>query len=241
LMGRKAAQMSDISRLSTEMFSDELADIEAEREKTEALFGQLKTHFDGMISPNARGQQLDFLARQAENLITLRKNAQDLIKQRMSVKKLAVDVDVKWRALEHKLGAGQATAGILEVYRLIVAGGGDPKAIMAAAIMVEHDDLVDADGVIDRLIGGDVIDAEFEEVKPDEPEPDGMPPGWSVVCGTNGIAYVVDADYEIQTGWDTSEYAPVSWQDAEGTWQALDSQGNAMEVVDVGADAPEEE
>jgi hypothetical protein len=231
-----------IKVLVEDLFSDELADLHKESDAIESLFGEVKTQWDALMRNNGRGMPLQYLAQQTENLVQLRKSKADLIKQRLGIKKLAVDIDVKRRGLDYKLGAGSAAAGLLDVFKQMVAAGANPRAVLVAVVDQNQSNNDSDEALMARLaemgVQSPVIDAEFSEVKDAEEENELM-----VVCDIRGKPYIVDKNYEIKPSddYDFSEWSATVWQDEEGDWHATDHDGDEVEVIDVAAPEQEED
>lgn len=220
--------MEDAGSLAREMFGEELDGLAAEEAALESFFSEAKLHWDELMTNRRRGINLDFMARQTENLVTMRKNKIDIVKQRAALKKAALEATLKTKALEHKLGSDGAAGTLLSVYQAIVARGADPRDLLAAMALapdsaeaIDVEVVSDPDAFVDKILG------------PTSPAP--MPSGWKVVAATDGTARVIDERGAERTGEaDVSGTVVSVWTEEDGSWRAVDQDGRDLEVFDFG-------
>ena len=75
-------------------FEEELKAIDEEIKDTDNLYNELKEHFDGVKKSRSTGA-LNFISKQTPNLISAKSNKISLLKDKVALKKIVLDVSIK--------------------------------------------------------------------------------------------------------------------------------------------------
>jgi hypothetical protein len=231
----KDGQEAELS--AKDMFADELKMLEDETQVTEDLYSELKQHFDAVKNSRNSGA-LKFIADQAKNLISLRMQKVSLVKERVSIKKIAQDLDLKAKG---KDGGVNNTAELREIVKMIT-GTIDikPQDVVNPETNISSDDEDALEARFRELeaSGQIVLDGDFKKsstLMEEESVDEGLfeeEPEVKIVVDEQGNKYVVNNDYEVQDGYDIPEFE-ITYKEIDGELHAFDDEGDELEIIEI--------
>lgn len=215
-------------------FKDDIDLLQQELEDTNLLYDELKEHFDNIKNSRSPGA-LRFISDQTKSLISLKSHKISLIKEKISSKKMILELDMKIKSVNGSKG-----------------NGGDLRALLA---MINEENLVESspeltvlynsncdDEDIDDLLDKRLMDMEKENKSIKEEDEDNIfeddetsedEEEVFIVVDMNGNKYVVNSDYEFQEGYEDPDFEVKYDEDEEGNIIAYDDDGNQYEIIEI--------
>jgi hypothetical protein len=246
-----AEKNEEVEAIIRGLFGEEVDQAKKNLSDLEVLEKLLRAHFDPMVRSSARGgAPLDFVARQAENLISIIAQKSAINKELVSIKKVGVDIDLKIKAMQHKLGSANTASALLQYYRELMnmkekamEGSQNYTIAMGGGLLHADDEKIDAvlEATLAELGEDDddgIIDVEIFEVTDDDGTESEEDSEVFTVVTPDGTPYAVNSNYEPQDGYDYEDYTFEVYENEEGFLYAMDQNGDEYPVFDL---FPEEE
>lgn len=219
------AKELDISEV-IKHYNENIESINEELDVTESLYDELKIHFDRIKNSTTSGA-LNFVSKQTPNLIALRKNKIDLLKEKNAVMKSIIDSSIKLQSDEDN-------------------SNGDNEIIRQLHDMLLHNnpDVYLKEENSDKVTNMDSLDeqlearfAEIEEKENEQPvrkkQEKSKKKNYSIVIDEETEElYAVDKDYNILEDVELPDDWIIEFlEDENGDTYAVNQYGEELEII----------
>ena len=220
------AKNVDISQIQ-EFYESNMAMIDEELEVTESLYTELKNHFDGIKRSTSNGA-LTFISKQTPNLIALRKNKIDLIKEKNSITKNVIDSSIK--LIVEDENDNKDNEILKQLHQMLLSN--NPSTYLES---MENDNEEITEEDMDNLLEArlEEINSKKEKTKSKPKEQKLKHKSYNFVIDTDYNLYAVDSDYNILEDEDIEypDWEITFEEDEHGGIYALNQYNEEIEIV----------
>lgn len=215
----------------TELFSEELEMLDKELSAIDDLYDEIKTHFDKVKNSSFNGGgALTFVNKQTPSIIDLKKTKISIIKEKIDLKKIISDLDIKKKQLEDGDGTDEKYVAIAKgIYENII---NDKKEIVKKNRIEEEKLKTEINEDVDKR-----LEERLQKIKEKKNKKEDKKPKFKLVCDIEGNIYPVDDEYNILENIDESYYSNILLhysQDENGNIEkAFDQNNNEIEIVNI--------
>jgi hypothetical protein len=213
------------------LFAEMMAELRSEGVATEALFTELKTHFDEVkLNSRRTPGSLTFMTKQAENLIALRAAKVQIIKGVADLRHKGFGNNMKTKVLALKQEAGEDDGIPYKVIKYLI----DKLRVNSDQIM----DITESESVVDAVIEDEdrLLEHRLQDVPADEDEDAPIPitmdfENPELVCDEFGEFHVISGNVILDDEYDLPEISPTFDVGKHGELHAFDSEGKEVKLV----------
>ena len=223
----------DISQIQS-YYDDNLKAIDEEIELTEEFYTELKTQFDRIMHSTSSGA-LTFISKQTPNLITLRKNKIDLLKEKNAVLKNIIDSTVRLSVEEED--SSKDNAILKELHKMLLSNSPETYRTEDVEELDEEEANEDMDALLENRFNEIQKNKKEKETKKSAKEMKSKKSrmNYKIVLDIEGNMYAVDDDYNIIEDDEDIEYP--DWEvtieeDEDGTITATNQYNEEIEIIE---------